>query len=545
MIFLSIFIGLVLIPQVLNNDIWFLLNAGRYVTQSGIPHIEPFTMHENLHFVMQQWLSAVVFWQIYQHFGADGLFMLVTAIGAITLYVFYRLCMLVSSGNFQISAMGTAILGCIVSPLFFVTRPQIFSTLFLLLEVFLLEKYCRTGKKGCMVLLPLLSLVLINMHAAIWLMSIIVLLPFFADIWNFNGKSRYFVHDTRASGRILLLTAAGMLGIALLNPYYTEAMGYVFRSYGHTDINALVSEMQPMVINNILGKMLFLLTGGLVVFYARVKVPIRYICLTLGLSCMAFSSVRSLFLFLLLGTFPFSYIFRCWQPVREEAADGEKGAEHRRDLLMLIVSLSTVFMLLHMDMKPAEVWEKLSLQSKMFLAGLHTGALLLIVKYVLEFKAGVGNKAHMLRRQAACIVLCCLVSFFVILLSLRQSGEDSRTPAQAAAFLLEHYDLEQMKVWTNYYEGGYLEFQGIHVYIDARAEVFIYENNQEKDVFKEYIELQSGQLYYKDFIARYEFTHFLTCKDDILYVYLYNDPDYRLVYEDETRRLFEKVNREG
>ena len=47
----------------LNNDIWFILNCGKYVVQNGIPNIEPFTIHEGLSFVMQQWLTAVIFWE--------------------------------------------------------------------------------------------------------------------------------------------------------------------------------------------------------------------------------------------------------------------------------------------------------------------------------------------------------------------------------------------------------------------------------------------------------------------------------------------------
>ena len=38
-----------------NSDAWFLLNHGRYVASFGIPHVEPFTLHEGFHFVMQQW----------------------------------------------------------------------------------------------------------------------------------------------------------------------------------------------------------------------------------------------------------------------------------------------------------------------------------------------------------------------------------------------------------------------------------------------------------------------------------------------------------
>ncbi len=38
----------VLINLKLDNDIWFLLHGGRYVLQNGIPHTDPFVLHENL-----------------------------------------------------------------------------------------------------------------------------------------------------------------------------------------------------------------------------------------------------------------------------------------------------------------------------------------------------------------------------------------------------------------------------------------------------------------------------------------------------------------
>lgn len=59
--FLSMFIGLLFISRSLDNDIWFLLSHGRYVVQYGWPTTDPLSMHEGLDFVMQQWLSAVIF----------------------------------------------------------------------------------------------------------------------------------------------------------------------------------------------------------------------------------------------------------------------------------------------------------------------------------------------------------------------------------------------------------------------------------------------------------------------------------------------------
>ena len=58
----------------LDNDIWFIFNHGRYVLSNGFPYIEPFTIHEGFKFVMQQWLSAVIYYSIYKYLGVIGVF---------------------------------------------------------------------------------------------------------------------------------------------------------------------------------------------------------------------------------------------------------------------------------------------------------------------------------------------------------------------------------------------------------------------------------------------------------------------------------------
>ena len=37
------------------TDIWFILSHERYILNHGFPHTEFLTIHEDLHFIMQQW----------------------------------------------------------------------------------------------------------------------------------------------------------------------------------------------------------------------------------------------------------------------------------------------------------------------------------------------------------------------------------------------------------------------------------------------------------------------------------------------------------
>ena len=75
---------------------------------------------------------------------------------------------------------------------------------------------------------------------------------------------------------------------------------------------------------------------------------------------------------------------------------------------------------------------------------------------------------------------------------------------------------------------------GIKYYIDSRSEVFLKENNGQKNIFGEYIDLITGKLNYKDFFARYDFTHIiLTNKNAFIFDELSADKNFRVIYESE------------
>ena len=179
-----LFIPCLFISTSLNNDIWFLLNSGRYVLNTGIPHIEPFTMHANLSFVMQQWLTATIFWFAYSNFGPAGLFFVVAVVYACIIFTLFKLCMRISE-NFFISFAVTMMTSVLIS-LFMITRPYIFSSLILALELYLLESFIQKRNPVYLAFLPILSILMINLHASMWPMLFVILIPYIIDSFHFK-----------------------------------------------------------------------------------------------------------------------------------------------------------------------------------------------------------------------------------------------------------------------------------------------------------------------------------------------------------------------
>ena len=155
------------------TDIWFLLSHGRYILSNGIPHIEMLTMHSNLKFVMQQPGFSIIMYLLYKYVGSVGIITFIGLINILILFFLYKLCLLISSGNKYFSFLIASIIDLLLVLLFVIPRPQVISLLIFLILIYILEKYIRKDSK-IVFFLPLLSLILINMHSAMWLMFFVL-----------------------------------------------------------------------------------------------------------------------------------------------------------------------------------------------------------------------------------------------------------------------------------------------------------------------------------------------------------------------------------
>ena len=93
---------------------------------------------------------------------------------------------------------------------------------------------------------------------------------------------------------------------------------------------------------------------------------------------------------------------------------------------------------------------------------------------------------------------------------------------------------ENILLYANQGYGGLAGMFGVKYYIDSRSEVFLPENNGRKNILAEYFDFKSGKLNYKDFFARYKFTHiFITNADTFIFDELSADKNFRVIYESE------------
>ena len=461
--------------RILDNDFYFLYATGDYIVKHGFPYTDMLSMHSSMKIVVQQWLSSVLFYFSYKSLGKAGVIIMLYAVNFLVVFLTYRLISLISK-NEIIAAPLTALINILLFDPFMVTRPQIFTYAVLLAEVLLLEKYVQTSKFKYLAGIPVLSLLLINLHAAMWPMLLVFMLPYLVSAFPLNTKS--VKHE--ATGDLMMLGAVFVISIVigLLNPYGFENMLYLTKSYGNDSLG-IISEMKPTSLDVTEGKSFFLVFAiiFLIIFFIRKRLfSVRFFLLFAGTLLLGLLQIKGIPYFFLFGVPAFSYSIK--------------------------------------DLDITDIAEKLKKQVSKRLKVIFCIFLCLAVFFVCEARYLVTDKIN------------------------RTEKEHIQSLNNIVGILNESE--EPVVLYANFNDGQYYEFHGYHPYIDGRAELYIEENNREYDYFDEYQMLFHGSYYYRDFVDKYQFNYLSVSKglDCYLYTSLLHDEDFELVYDSDYVALF-------
>ncbi len=445
----------------IDNDFWFLIKTGNTILEKGFITKELFTIHANLAFIPQQWLTDIIFHLLYSNLGNYGIFFFLIIINILIIYIMYKLCLLISNNKIKLSLLITIITDLILQISVFTTRPQIFDILFLLLELYLLELYIKKKKNKYLIPLPIISLLMINLHASIWPMTLVFLVPYLLGRINL----KIFIKEDYKILPIVI-TLIIMVLISIINPYKIEAIKYFFNSYGIEAINNSVGEMKPLTITK--GLMVFVYIFLILLSYyfnRRDKVNLRYLLLMLGTLYLLLEHYKGMVFFSVTSILSLSYNLKDY--FKEEKKDYLKIK-----YLNIIVSI--------------------------FIIGLFT----------------------------------------IFLINVKIENESDKALSKVSDYL-DKNTTKDIKLYTNYNNGSYLEYRGYKVYLDPRAEVFIKKNNKKEDILEEYFNLGSGRLDYQEFLDKYKFDYLIVDNRELLYIKV-NKTTYKLVYEIYDKK--EKIN---
>lgn len=245
--FLSLVAGMYSVSSFFpNSDTYFLISTGEYiVTNHTFPNVNPFVMHDGYAIIIQQWLFDVLMYAIYQLAGWFGIYIYSLLISLVNAFFAYRLLGFYTN-NVSAKLIVTTIFVSFMSK-WFVARPMSISLFLLIAIVIVIKKYQQSRRKSILCWLPVLSLLLVNIHSAMWPMLFIIILPFvFPDdfpIMCDKSNIIIFFKQWIQKHKYILLALLPTTLVGLINPYGIKGALYLLLSYDSASEGNIISEM--------------------------------------------------------------------------------------------------------------------------------------------------------------------------------------------------------------------------------------------------------------------------------------------------------------
>jgi hypothetical protein len=218
-------------------DLWWQLKTGELIWTTGrVPHSDFFSHTSAGHpWQVQEWLSEVIFYGLFHGLSADAL-VAYKALGpllvfALVLWRCWRRC-----GRWGLSAAVTALSVLVAGPWLDV-RPQILTYFLLAVTLLILEQWQRGIGRRAIWLLPLITLLWVNLHGGFMVMFALLGVEIAGAVCD-------LVAGTGSARRLRTLIAVALLSAlcGLVNPNGAEAYRYAFLLLRHNDMVNYIQE---------------------------------------------------------------------------------------------------------------------------------------------------------------------------------------------------------------------------------------------------------------------------------------------------------------
>lgn len=439
------------------------------------------------------------------------------------------------SKNAPISAILTFLSMFLIKP-YLAARAQLVTFSFMALTIYLIEKYLENTKKRYAAGLIIFSLLIVNLHMAVWPFFFILFLPYLAE---------YFI-----SRDIITFDLILKLKIFLLK-----------RKNGNEEkISKLYSDLQDnkqkrnelknnpykiRVTRNDNVKKLFL---------------VMLICI-----CMGIFTPTGI-------TTPYTYLAKTLtgntMQVINEHLPLDLGANKEFVAYFVIFVIILTFIDVKIDLRNIFYYVGLLYlalnarrQVSMFLI-ICTPILAKIIaevfeKYVPELQDKLIKIVNNFYGKVLFTTAVIVISIQNIKPKINEKYYyESDYPIKAAAWIKENLDYKNIRLFNEYNYGSYLIYEGIPVMIDSRCDLYTPQYNTKtgkakdgQDIFMDVQNIATGTDNYKDTFKKYDITHIITFSDSNVSKKLKTDSDYKKIYpltdeekEDKRFVIYERLD---
>ncbi len=523
-----ILLAIATIPKTLQEDTFYMIKVGEYITDHGIEAIgnkvEPFAWQEGMSYTYPHWLADVIFYWIFNLLDVFGIYLFTVIMGiAIYLLIYYTN---IKIGKNHIISAIIAIASIYLLQGYMTARAQIITYICIILTILWIEQLLETKKKRYAIGLLVLPIIIANCHTALFPIYFVCYLPYIAEyivsfinkreitIRKIKRENKYLVRlekkenseEKRKKAQTKIQKLEGKLQTkqekeekiiikrnenvkwlivifiislftGLLTPLKDMPYTYTIKTLMGSTMNYIMEHQSVELINSI-GLLATFFIIQFLLFSNKIKVRLQDLFMLLGMSILALISYKQ---------FPIFWIG-----------------------IMCIIN-KLIAMLI--SDKTKERVLKIVTKYIVTIKGIFYTTLVIIVLFLLQYKT-IAPKSYI---------------------------DANEYPVLATQWLKENIKIEEMKLFNDFNYGSYLLFKEIPVFIDGRADLYdpIFSEKQE-NIFVDYMKTAGMQIWYEEVFQKYDITHVITKREVPLNIFLQRDINYKKLYDDGTFVIYER-----
>ena len=525
-------------PKCLQNDTYYTIAIGEYIYNNGISNLteDVYSWHE-LPYTYPHWLYDLCIFLVYNSFGHQGIFystMILNAILGISVYV---LCNKKSKDKVVSLVLTLGAMYLVKS--FVAARAQLVTFILFVWAILAIEKFLETKKLRYALLLILIPLLITNLHCAVFPFYFILFLPYIGEYLLLSLEDADL--DYKLFRRIFMIKkkfaktdekkAACDRKIARVEEEKNERIRK--RNKIRENPYKVIAEKNHVVLLLIAVMAIAVLTG-----FLNPAGTGAYTYLVKTLQGNTTQSINEHLPLTLVDNTEFAVALVIYILVLT-FTDSK-------------IRLSDVFMLGGITFLAFNSRRQVSMFALFcvpILAGLIGG---LVYKYDKETFKKIEKWIAGWFGATVVICLCIIWCTRLIKPTLRENFVDfTDYPVDAATWILENLDVENIRPYNEYNYGAYLLFRGVPVFIDSRCDLYSPEFNGEynketkeydgRDIFSDALDIAGLSLDYKREFKEYDVTHAILFDNSKLAKRLEEDAEYKEIYRDDYFVIFERL----
>lgn len=516
-------------PVTLQNDTFYTIKIGEHILQNGIDMKDPFSWHENLQYTYPHWLYDVVIYLVYSIGGQVGIY-ISTIVLSIALGLTMYLVNIKLTKN-KLTSFVLTIGAMYLLRNYIAARAQLATFILFILTVYFIEMFLETKKKRYVVGLIIIPIIIANVHLAVFPFYFVLYLPYIAE---------YMIYILSHTEIIVVNAKIDRLNKKILKTTNEDEIQKI-----KDEINRLEQKNEKTInkkekINANPYKIKIRGNNNV-----KALIIIMIICLFTGFLTP-------------LGTTPYTYLIKTMQGSTTHNISEHlpltlvNNLEFMCTLVLFIailtftdtkIRLSDLFMLGGLVLLTFYTRRQFSMFTLICVIILNRLINALLDKYDPE---GCKKAIKKMTTITGMIVTICLVlTISVIQYKPKMNDhfiDEKSYPVEAATYILDNLDINNIKLYNEYNYGSYLIFRGIPVFIDSRADLYAPEFNPGVEVFNDYMNLSGMNIdNVEEKLDEYGITHMLMYKKSKLRRFVeQNTEKYNLIYEDDNFCLFER-----